>query len=361
MYFCARVSLIRPAPIESPRSGMKQGCLVVAVRYMGLPFFCNMKKYFYLLFSVLILFSSKLQAQQKSTPDTVKTGIYIISIHDIDFREKEYTIRFWLWMKYKNPQFNFAKNIEVTNAKSIEISNCNVDTTNGEVYTLMKLKCVMKESWEVRDYPFDNQQLQIHIENSQFDSHDLVFVADTAGKHFDPKLTVSGWDITNINVASDTKPYETGFGDPEIINSHSEYGSFDVIIDLDRNAWGLFFKLFLGMYVAFFITYVSIYIHADNIDSRFGLSVGALFAAVGNKYIIDSLLPESSTFTLVDSLHAFTFISIFVTISLSVYALKLLKEGHLEKANLIDKRGARILLSSYLILNAIFIATAILR
>jgi len=319
-----------------------------------------MKRYLFLFFSIIIFFSLKLSAQEKSTPDTVKTGIYIISIHDIDFRQKEYTVRFWLWLRYKNPQFNFAKNIEVTNAKSIEISNCNVDSSNGEVYTLMKLKCVMKESWSVRDYPFDNQNLQIHIENSEFDSHDLVYVADTAGKHFDPALTVSGWDITNINVNSALKNYETGFGDSEIKNAHSEYGSFDVIIDLDRNAWGLFFKLFLGMYVAFFITYVSIFIHADNIDSRFGLSVGALFAAVGNKYIIDSLLPESSTFTLVDSLHAFTFISIFVTISLSVYALKLLKEGKLEKANMIDKKGARILLASYLILNAIFIGFAIL-
>jgi hypothetical protein len=63
------------------------------------------------------------------------------------------------------------------------------------------------------------------------------------------------------------------------------------------------------------------FIHADSIESRFGLSVGSLFAAVGNKYIIDSILPETSTFTLVDSLHALTFIGILVTIILSVYSL----------------------------------------
>ena len=33
LYFCNRVSLVRPAPIESPRVGIQQGCLVVAVRY----------------------------------------------------------------------------------------------------------------------------------------------------------------------------------------------------------------------------------------------------------------------------------------------------------------------------------------
>lgn len=38
-YFCIWVSLIRPAPIESPRVGIQQGCLVVAVRYNQLTLF----------------------------------------------------------------------------------------------------------------------------------------------------------------------------------------------------------------------------------------------------------------------------------------------------------------------------------
>jgi hypothetical protein len=55
-----------------------------------------------------------------------------------------------------------------------------------------------------------------------------------------------------------------------------------------RDAGGLFWKMFTGMYIAFLIAYVCFYIHPDGIDSRFGLSVGSLFAVIGNKYIIDS-------------------------------------------------------------------------
>ena len=36
---------------------------------------------------------------------------------------------------------------------------------------------------------------------------------------------------------------------------------------------------------------------------RFGLQCGCPFAVIGNKYIIDSALPESTSFTLVDTLH----------------------------------------------------------
>ena len=42
---------------------------------------------------------------QDNKKDTVYTGIYITSIHDIDFKQKEFAITFWLWMKYRNQRF----------------------------------------------------------------------------------------------------------------------------------------------------------------------------------------------------------------------------------------------------------------
>ncbi|MES2656040.1 MAG: hypothetical protein V4620_10655 [Bacteroidota bacterium] len=322
-----------------------------------------MKKLLILL-PVLLLLSAKIskaaEVEPVVPPDTVKVGIYFISLHDIDFRQKEYTVRFWLWFRYKNKTFNFGKNVEVPNAKSIENTDNYSDTSNGEIFTLMKMKCVMKESWQVHNYPFDKQKLEVHIENSQYDARSLVFVADTSGKHFDPELTIAGWDISKVDVITGLRGYETTFGDVTLPSPHSDYGSFTVDIYIERNAWGLFFKLFLCMYVSFFISYMCFFIHADSIESRFGLSVGSLFAAVGNKYIIDSILPESSTFTLVDSLHAFTFVSILITIILSVYSLSLSKTNKLKMANRIDKKSAKVLLILYLLLNIVFIVKAII-
>ena len=112
------------------------------------------------------------------------------------------------------------------------------------------------------------------------------------------------------------------------------------------------------MYVAFSISYICFYIHADNIDSRFGLSVGSLFAAIGNKYIIDSSLPESTTFTLVDTLHGITLFSIFLVVACSVYSLRLMKKNRLKEANRFDMFAAQILLLVYVSLNVYFIYTA---
>ncbi len=316
-----------------------------------------MKKAF--CFVIPLLLNISLCKARTPAPDTVRVGIYITSIHDIDFKQKEYYISFWLWLKYKNKDLDFLQNLEIPLSKNVIRSFATVDSSSDQIYLLMKLQCQMKDSWRIGDFPFDSQKLRLSIENSQFDSHSLIFIADTLGKHYDPRFTLSGWNIDSCAISVGTKIYETAFGDPSYAKPHSEYSSFRVRLSITRNASGLFWKMFIGMYIAFLIAYVCFYIHADGIDSRFGLSVGALFAVIGNKYIIDSSLPESTSFTLVDTLHGITLFFIFIIITANAYSLKLAKSNRLKQANKFDMITAQVLLGLYLILNLYFISKAV--
>ena len=294
----------------------------------------------------------------EAKPDTVKVGIYITSVHDVDFKQKEYTTNLWLWLKYKNKDFDFLQNLEVPQAKTVTKAFVTVDSSGDEIYMQMKLQCVMKDSWRIDNFPFDRQSLRFSIENSQFDSRYLVFVADTVGSHFDKRFTLRGWNIDSCLLSTGIKAYETAFGDETITKPHTEYSSFRTRLVITRSASGLFWKMFLGMYIAFLIAYVCFYIHADGIDSRFGLSVGSLFAVVGNKYIIDSSLPESTSFTLVDTLHGLTLFFIFSTIAATAYSLNLVKKNKLKEANRFDMIIAQILLVLYVASNIWFISKA---
>jgi hypothetical protein len=310
------------------------------------------------VFSMICLFLSANKVHAQETPDTVKTGIYITSIHDIDFKQKEYAITFWLWLKYKNKDFDFMQNLEVPQAKSVTRSFATIDTSDNQVYLLMKMQCIMKDTWRIRNFPFDKQRLRLSIENSQFDSKSLVFVPDTVGKNYDPRFTLSGWRINNCNISIGVKAYETTFGDPTLTVPHSEYSSFKAILNISRDAGGLFWKMFLGMYIAFLIAYICFYIDPDEMGSRFGLSVGALFAVIGNKYIIDSSLPETTSFTLVDTLHGVTLFFIFAIIAATAYSLKLVKENKPTKAKKFDMIAAQVSLLIYVLLNIYFIVQA---
>ena len=314
-----------------------------------------------ILCALAFLFSSsfiKVKAQAPSNPDTVKVGVYIVSIHDIDFKQKEYTVSFWLWLKYKNKDFDFVKNLEVPQAKSVDKSFSVLDTSGEEVSLQMKMQCVMKDNWKIENFPFDQQKLRLSIENSQYDSRSLVFKPDTVGQHFDPRFLLRGWMIDSCIITSGIKAYETGFGDASLARPHTEYSAFRLRLSVHRDASGLFWKMFLGMYIAFLIAFICFFIHTDGIDSRFGLSVGSLFAVIGNKYIIDSALPESSSFTLVDTLHGLTLFFIFAVITATAYSLKLVKKNKIAKAHRFDMMMAAVMFVIYILANAWFISQA---
>jgi hypothetical protein len=294
----------------------------------------------------------------KTAPDTVRVGAYVISVHDINFHEKEYTVRFWLWFLHNNADFDFSKQLDIPNAKVIDPPEVILDSLDGKAWVIMKMKCIMKENWNVNDFPFDQQHLQVQIENTLFDKSSLIFVADTLGSKFDTEEAIDGWTIKNFKASIKENGYETGFGDTRPEHLASTFSQFYLEMDIERNAWGLFAKIFIGMYIAFFIAIISFAPRPSELEPRFGLPVGGLFAAVGNKYIIDSLLPESSSFSLVDTLHAFTFFGIFITLLISAYLLRLHDNGKKEQAERVNVIAFRTVVGVYVVANftAIFLA-----
>src|SRR5258708_7109247 len=309
--------------------------------------------------SLLFLLVTILFRLAQAQPDTVNVGAYMMSVHDINFHDKEYTARFWLWFLNKNKNFDFVKKLDITKPKSNDPPQLLDDSLAGKKYSMLKMKCTMKENWNVQDFPFDQQHLKIQIENSLFDKSTLVFKPDLKGSKFDTDETLAGWDIKNFKVKTVDNVYETGFGDNRPDKASQTFSAFLITMDIERNAWGLYLKIFVGMYIAFLIAMVSFAPHPSELEPRFGLPVGGLFAAVGNKYIIDSILPESTTFTLVDSLHAITFFTIFAILVISAICLKLIDKGKEDLCKRVNRIGAWVIGGGFLLANIILVGLAI--
>jgi hypothetical protein len=94
------------------------------------------------------------------------------------------------------------------------------------------------------------------------------------------------------------------------------------------------------------------------VDPRFGLSIGGLFAAVGNKYVVDSNMPESIAFTLIDKIHDITFLYILLTIFLSLISLKIYDSANFKKQIKFDKIASLLIFLSYVIINWVMISIA---
>lgn len=164
--------------------------------------------------------------------------------------------------------------------------------------------------------------------------------------------------MDSLLLTTGNKHYDSSFGKPSVAKPETGYSTIKILLVMTRDTDCLFWKIFSGMYMAFLMAYVCFYIHSDSINLRFILSIGALLAVIGNKYIIEPSLPDSLTYTLVDTLHGITMIFILLTIACTAYYFKLVKKGSSRKASLFDFLAAQLLLIIYVILNFYYLSQA---
>lgn len=308
---------------------------------------------FSILFLSLLLWPSFTSAQAPE-PAKVETGAYLISLHDLNFKNKEFTVSFWLWLVFDSTDIT-EHDVEITNAQNIEIQNVNrTYSADGRKVLQIRYKCVIKQDWILDNYPFDRQRLEIKVESSKYAKANLQFVFKNE-KPADDKLKVDGWHITHYKMDTTSRYYATTFGENPAGKKGYDFSVFRLEIDLKRESWSLFLKLFAGMYVSFAMAYLSLYIKMKYAEARFALPVGGLFSIIGNKYVIDSILPETNILTLVDYLHLTTLIFMVLIIGISVVSLYFYQEKEEETSDSIDIGGEIGILILYITLNVVFI------
>ncbi len=310
-----------------------------------------MKKLYLSILLSLVVFSSSAQ-------DTCRVGMFVTDVYDLNLADKSFTTVFWIWALYKNDELKIMENLELVNSKEHEFTLATIEKRGEFNYGAQKGKAVVKKDWDIEDFPFDNQILRIVVESGDAETTELVILPDTINSKFDSvHVSLEGWTIKDFKLIGSQRVYDSNYGDPEI-NGAASYSTVEFILHIERDGWGLFFKLFTGLYVAFGISVMPFFMGAENAE-RFGLLVGSLFAAVANKYIVDSILPETTIYTLVDKIHVITFIYILIDLILTVLAYRLHVSEYHRLAKNIDWYAFWVIFSSFVVINLYLISSTL--
>jgi hypothetical protein len=294
--------------------------------------------------------------------DTCSIGIYVNSIYDFRLDEKSFTADFWMWLNYTNDSLTFEDGLEIPNSKSVEFSHFGVEIKSGKTWASQKCKAQMMHQWDVSKFPFDKQQLRIEIEDSQYDTSRLVYKADKENSRIDTTFNSNEWFIESFAINADIRTYETTYGNPELSGTSSYPRIVAEIIIRRNNSWLMLGKMLTGAYAAFLISCLVFFVSSENQDSRFGLCVGGLFAAIGNKYIVESVVPSSTTNTLMDNVHNLTFMFILLIVGIIIISLTLFEseDPHKKvKSLLLDKIAFFSIVALYGIINTMLIYNAV--
>ncbi len=311
----------------------------------------KIKSFYSFLVIILFLIPSTSKAQK----DTITIGAYVNSLYDFNLTDNSYKSEFWLWMNYNsNDKLDSIQNqLEFINAKSSpHIQAASTTTKKGISWYGAKYIGEFEKNWDVTRFPFDKQTVKVTIESGEYSNQKVVFKCDDKNSKISDSFQSSlrDWKLIKTRFYVNNSIYNTTFGEPELALK-SSYPSFNFEFEISRrNSFLMLFKLITGLLVAFIISCCVFFIKPTNTDPRFGLSVGGLFAAIGNKYIIEGKVPATNQITLLDNIHNLTFVYILLITILSVISLRIYEKGTKKNKNLskkIDKIAVITIMISY--------------
>ena len=266
----------------------------------------------------------------------ITAGIYINDIQSIDLRSHSYVVDFFLWFRWRDPDFDPLQSYEIMNTfepdahVEIPLYDAPQAQPDGSFYTIVRRQGAFSTKFNVTNYPFDRQKLAIHLEDTELTSRELVFQRDAKPLTLNPDIALPGFKILPPQVIVRDKPYATNFGDlsePE----EAPYSRISFEIPIERPAFSGLVKTFLPVFLIIAGAALALFLDPAHVDARIGLSITALLTLVATQFTAAGSLPEVAYLTMLDQIYISSYLFILVVIGLVVRATRIDDFGKITK------------------------------
>ncbi len=268
----------------------------------------------------------------------VTVGVFVNQIHEFSLRDDSFTVDFYLWFRWKDPELKPYETFSVVDGRIESRTDPVVrELSNGERHAYTRVVAKITRFFDVSDYPLDNHQLAIIVEEEDLESQALRYVADGENSAASPSILLPGWDFERLSSEAGVGTYHSNFGDPTVPRGdQASYARLTTAVSFTRVGANFFIKLFFGLWACVLLSWLAFFMRPVNVDPRFGVGVGALFGAIASQYVVANALPDTNVITLADQMHLVAFFFIIVSVTQSTVSLWLWETERTETSRRLD-------------------------
>ncbi len=285
--------------------------------------------------------------------DVVTVGVFVERIGDFDVRAGEWTADFDVWFRWRNERLHPGDTFQLVNGEIATREKIETASFDGEQYERWRVRARVSASVDAARYPFGDEALTIQLEDGRHEAEQMRYVADTQASRVSffavPRSVAVKQSFATVKYVQ----YVSTFGRPSA-DAREVRTRFVFAIIGSRPSLPTHLKNFQALYASVAISLLVFFIRPIHVDPRFGLGVGAVFAAIANNIGVVAALPTVHGFTLAAMINAVGLGTIFMTMVESVISLYLLDARGLEKLyRHLDWLSFAILLVGYVTLNVV--------
>lgn len=282
-------------------------------------------------------------AQPGQKPVEVTIGIYINNIGEFAIKESSWAADFDIWFRWKGAWINPGESFRVVNGEVESREKMGAHIRDGTRYERYRVKARLTKFFDSGRFPFRDEALTIDIEDAVHGPEALRYVPDRAGSG----LSAPG--IPNfLKIKQSAIEIRPGLPDGGMeARPHLVY---TMLVGLPSKA--IYMRLCQALFASVAIAFIVFFIKPTFVDPRFGLGVGAVFAAVANNISVQEALPPPVQITLLQMVYAVSLITISLTLVQSAISLYILDSlGNERLYRFFDKASFAAFLIGYTAVN----------
>ncbi len=274
----------------------------------------------------------------------VEAGAFVTSISKIESDEGSFRIAFYVWFNDPAGEFDIGRDLEVI-AREVVIDEIGTEPRpQGGTYTFARIKALVDQPMDFRNYPFDRQILRLRMEGA-VDSSELRFTPDVVDTGLSDDIVLLGWTVGEATMAVSERTYDTGWG--YWAGRDDSFSQLVLAVEVTRHRSVVLIDDFLGFTFAFLLTSLSYLVSCTELGLRVGMTTGSLFAAVINLYRLDDAAGFKPGLGLVDRLAFLIFGAIIVSLLIAIAAHRISKTDS-ERADRLDTRLGGAVMAMFL-------------
>jgi len=295
----------------------------------------------------------------------VSIGIYLERIPRLLIKETSWSVVFDVWLRWQAPLDSLADSpadhLVIMDGEIVSKEKIAEHHVEDQHYERYRISANVTKAFSIKRFPLDEHMLLLALENGESVRGKLVFVPDQQNSNVSSRASLPGYRLSNWQFIEKPHSYKTTRGDPRLVpGSKSTFSQIRFGLTFERHGCGLYWKMFQALYIAVAISFLACFIKPTDVDPRFGLGVGALFAAVANSYLVGSFVPDTGEPALADVVNLIGILTILVTLiesTFSLYLFDICGEQALSKR--LDRMSFQVMLGGFLLANLALVIAAI--
>jgi len=262
---------------------------------------------------------------QEVEPSEVEVGIYLNQIPAFSLKDFGWIADFFIWFRWEGEGLDPGETFSIVDSTILSKEKVAESVEGTTHYTRYHVVAEVYKFFDVARFPLSETILTIPIVDALRPVYELRYLADQENSGISSRVNIlQGIKVTDFKTLVKLYSFQSDFNDPALPEGYwLTFSTFLFGIWASSPGLMFYFKLFLALFVSVLIAISVFFIKPTDVDPRFGLGVGALFAASATAYVISSALPPSGGMVLADLVNALGILVIFLTVMESILSLYL--------------------------------------